>query len=69
MGGGSGVSLLFGTWVALLCQTATLPIPKAIYNEQSESKTKMLNPQLGILITGVVAGPTVRSFPLSFFPL
>ena len=24
MRGGSGVSLLFGTWVALLCQTTTL---------------------------------------------
>ena len=48
------------------CQTVKLPMPKSIYHEQSESKIKMLNPQVGILITGVVAGPTVRSFPLCF---
>ena len=45
------------------CQPASTKID--IYG-QSESKTKTLNPQVGILITGVVAGPTVRSFPFCF---
>ena len=57
------LSELFYTSKESSCQIATLPIPKSIYHEQSESKTKMLNPQVGILITGVVAGPTVGSFP------
>ena len=60
------LSDLFYTAKESSCQTAKLPIPKSIYHEQNESKIKMLNPQVGILITGVVAGPTVRSFPLCF---
>ena len=55
------LSELFYTSEESSFHIATLPIPKSIYHEQSESKTKMFNPQVGILITGVVAGPTVRS--------
>lgn len=60
------LSELFYTSEESSCQTVTLPIPQSIYHQQSESKIKTSNPQVGILITGVVAGPTVRSFPLFF---